>query len=56
MKKDVSPGWDIVLAAQAGLVFPIAREAFKFEPSPTTFYQAPSVTGLASVGAGVRFP
>ena len=56
VKKDVSPGWDIVLAAQAGLVFPIAREAFKFEPSPTTFYQAPSVTGLASVGAGVRFP
>jgi hypothetical protein len=55
VKKDVSPGWDIVLAGQTGLVFPIAREGFNFTPSPT-FYQAPSFTGLASVGVGVRFP
>ena len=54
-KKDVAPGWDVVLAAQAGVVLPITREHFEFGPT-TQIYQAPSVTGLGSVGGGVRFP
>jgi len=54
-KKDVAPGWDVVLAAETGLVFPITRERFNFGPT-TPIYRAPSVTGLGSVGGGVRFP
>lgn len=48
-------GWALALEAQGGLVLPIVRKTFIFEPS-STVYQAPVAMGLASVGAGVRFP
>jgi hypothetical protein len=51
----LSRTWGFVLEANAGIIFPIVRQSFLFDGS-TSVYQAPSVTGLVSVGAGVRFP
>jgi len=53
--RELSARWALVLEAQAGLVVPIVRQTFTFVPE-ITVYQAPAVTGLASIGAGVRFP
>jgi hypothetical protein len=47
--------WDLVLEAQGGVTFPMARQSFEFQPSAFV-YQAPPAAGLAGIGGGVRFP